>query len=222
MKFQVLLFGLMASLPAWAAATDYDLVDVCGTIEHGKGSSTITGFDRGRPNDPEQTYTVVPSEDPDNSMDMEFMQSRVKSGSRICIRGFKKDEKTIWLFDFFGFRREETIISCDVRHVVDENVYEEGLSKGEYPNVSVMRYSESDDVKENGLDVSIGANRNYVESRGDKIQVSRSADRVSVTAEYADEPGYKVKITRTNQKRSGHYIGYLDVDGELVAYLNCK
>lgn len=113
------------------------------------------------------------------------------------------------------------VIDCVVSRVVDDNVFEEGLSVDEYPDVYVKNVIESDDMDENGLSVRVGSMQAYRDQQGDTVSVSRTGGRVTVRARYQGEND-EVKITRTNVRRGRGYIGYLDYNGSLVAYLKCK
>lgn len=220
MKLHVLLIGILASMPAWGADEDLDLIDICGKLTHKSGYSEVVGFDREDAQKTERKFKIMNSEAGDD-MSVEELQKRIPDGGRQCVRGWKKNDTTILLYDFFSFQNEENIIDCVVNRVVDDSVFEEGLSRDEYPNVSVTRVTDSDEQEDLGLSVSIGAMRNYRDTKGDTITVSPTPGRVTVRAKYQDG-GYDVKITRTNSKRSRKYVGYLDVDGSLVAYLSCK
>lgn len=156
-----------------------DIVDHCGTLTKATQEAYNLTKNDGT------IYTIISSED----LSINEL-NRFPNGTRKCVRAYadQADLTLLMLFDYWDYVNRESVVNCVVTKIVDDNVFEEGLSKHEYPNVYLEKVVESDDPETSlGLELSIGAMQNYEEADGDVLKVENTSNEVIVTGQYKDE-----------------------------------
>ncbi len=107
--------------------------------------------------------------------------------------------------------------NCKVVKVVDDNVFEEGLSTYEYPDIDVVRTSK-------GLEVSVGANRDWEQAAGDFIF---SVQNVNGNAKYqfhykGSSERYRLDVTAAKRRTAKLYVKEPGESEKLVAIAYCS
>ncbi len=220
MKKIVLVLTVLFCTNSFAKSVELDLVDNCGTLRKvSEEASSLTMKDG-------TVYTVISGEETGIDKIQQF-----PDGTRQCIRAYvnQVEPQILMLFDYWDYVIREYVIDCKVSKIIDDNVFEEGLSVDEYPEVYLQRVIESDDKDSPlGLELRIGAMQSYEEADGDVIKTEITPREVKVLAQYKDETG-KVEIVmkkdytkvRTKKGIKKYRKAELSVDGDLVAKLKC-
>lgn len=113
------------------------------------------------------------------------------------------------------------IVDCRVAKIYDDNVFEEGLSTHEYPDVALSKTGKD-------LVLSLGAMRNYQTKTGDAVSYHHKASQLVVHAAYKNnDRGVLIKVAG-KANASGKKWGKLYVfetansSPKEVALLICK
>lgn len=223
MKHGILALGLLLGLCSVAHA-EQDLVDNCGTLTRVEKDFYTLKSDIG------YTYGLVSSEDTSTTVFRKFPDT-----FRRCIRAYTIEDKPsiLELLDHWPYQRSEYLMKCEVSEIVDDSVYEEGLSVHEYPEVEVENVVDSEDPgRPAELRVYIGSTIPYEEAEGDQIKVNnKSRKELIVTAAYKAEKFKNPIELRMDKKhvtvRKGKHtkkVRYAQLwrDGKIVADLSCK
>jgi hypothetical protein len=112
------------------------------------------------------------------------------------------------------------VLDCRVAKVYDDNVFEEGLSTDEYPDVDLG-------YEGRNLILSIGSMQNYETKAGDTVEYQTSGDQLRVFAKYRDSNGYviiEVSDRGPNKNARWANLKVKEPDSKLqtVALLVCK
>jgi hypothetical protein len=110
----------------------------------------------------------------------------------------------------------ESLEDCRVVKVTDDNVFEEGLSTHEYPDIDVVR---EDSGK---LYVSVGAMLDWEQANGDKITIKR--DQSGKTTYTFRRKGSSESFTLfvTPRGSKGRREGRLQLGQHTIAIAYCK
>jgi len=106
--------------------------------------------------------------------------------------------------------------SCKVLKVVDDNVFEEGLSTHEYPDIDVTRTTK-------GLEVSVGAMRDWEQANGDYVRSSKKEDgSIWYNFRYKGSRESFAFVVQPAKRRTGKLFVNEDGKLRLVAVAYCK
>jgi hypothetical protein len=189
-----------------------------GTVKKGSGSQSVSGgftvVRRKIPMDSNVngyiwTYVVkLFSKENDNKLFHESAFTNVSNSVALYDWKTKTEQIIDLIADPAGNRPFD--LSCTLKELHDDNVFEEGLSMDEYPDIGI----EEVDGK---LEVNIGASY-FDGTDNDKIvENSRSGSDIDVTILMDNKPYYHVKVTA----KKG-IIESLDGGVSKVADFNCR
>lgn len=85
-------------------------------------------------------------------------------------------------------------LDCKVVKVYNDNIFEEGLSTHEYPDVFVEQNDDS-------MHLSIGAMQTYSTDDGDFIKSDISGSKIKIIAQYSDQPS--IVFIEINKRAAG-------------------
>ena len=99
------------------------------------------------------------------------------------------------LFFLNGAHAGQRLIDCQVAKMIDEGVFEEGLSREEYPRVSL-------NFKNELSELNVGAMKTYEQKNGDIVRVFQTEHIISAYGKYSGEGGTVVKVEVSSQPNS--------------------
>ncbi len=115
---------------------------------------------------------------------------------------------------------DSKLVDCRVAKIYDDNVFEEGLSTHEYPEVDLTQNAKN-------LSLSVGSMQNYETKNGDSVSYKKQGGKILIEAKYKDSEDLVFIEVTNNKTEKGDSWGRLKVkqEGESVkpvALLICK
>lgn len=122
-----------------------------------------------------------------------------------------------FLFPALALAANQKLEDCRVVKVIDDNVFEEGLSTHEYPDIDVVRTGK-------GLEISVGAMRDWEQAAGDFVF---SVQNVNGSARYqfrykGSQENYTFEVQPAKRRTGKLYVKEAGEPRKLVAIAYCS